>query len=144
MDYDKIAIIISIFSLGVSLLTLYKENKNNKTNLKAEYFKQLYMNLLIEYIPKKRLNMKFNNGKLEGYKAFVNAINQLVSKSMYYKYVDVNYYNNLKNHIVGLEDYVLETANNIIRDEFQNGVFDEIEIRIGHIYDCLESKYTEG
>ena len=141
--------ILSVVAIGVSIATViwqsYKDAKFNKINLNAEFFKQLFFDRLLKNIPKERDKLEFNaNGKLCGYKKFVNCFLKILSDSAYYKYKDKKYYEDLKECIWGLEDYVFDKANQQINSEEQKKVFDNIDKKMSGIYKLMTDKYEKG
>lgn len=137
-----IAIVISLFTLFIEF---YRDLKINKTNLKSEYFKQLYFEILLEKIPKSRNDLVFgNNGFLLNYDSFIGLFFMILDKSMYYKYTDSKYYYNLKESIESLEDYVFEAANVSFSAELRQSVLSDIDERVENIFSVLTDKYEKG
>lgn len=142
---DTLSIIAIVISVITLLFEFYRDVKLNKTNLKSEYFKELYFKLLLEEIPQERNNLFFNpQGYLIHYRNFVELFNLILEKSMYYKYTDSKYYTELKNSVQELEDYVLETANKSFNKKLHSGILDDIDEKVENIFSILTNKYEKG
>ncbi len=141
--------IVAIASLGLTfVIFLYqalRERKQSRANLNSEYFRELYSRYLLSEIPQSRTRIVFDkDDKLCGFEDFINLINEMLRESLYYRYVDEEYYLELKTYIQDVEDYILEIANSTIAKELQDNVFSEIEEKLESIYICMTHKYEDG
>lgn len=138
---DVIAVLAIIVSLGSAFYQWYLDSYTNKINLEAEYFKELFLDHLIEKIPKARTYIRFQNGRLTDIDRLVEELKILNQKSLFYKYWDRNFYANLKSEVQGLEDYLIETADSPLTFSEQNKAMDEIQRKLEVIYSILGKKY---
>lgn len=139
------ALIISICSIFISTtLTIlsFKQNERFKdVNLKARYHEKIFDDYLIEHIPKSRTYIRFKDGYLTDFDKLTNNLAQMMEKAIYFKYSDINFYNNLKNLVSELEDYLSESSNKKIDNEEQAKLYENIHQKIISIYECINNAY---
>lgn len=134
--------IMSTIAIVVALYTFYMESYHNKRSSKAslmsEYFNDIYKDRLISGIPLASSEIEYlNNGKINGVSKLCEEINNLLKKSSYFKYIDLSFYNELKNIIVELEDFLLLSEDKQINEDFDTG----LSLRLKKLYSSINNKY---
>lgn len=138
---DMIAIIVSILSVFVSIILtkwqMIHERKINSLNLENEYFRQIFTKYMVEILPKKRnLITVLDGGQICEKSDLIKELHSLMKASVYYKYADLEFYDNLCISIQNLEDFLIE---NDYTDKFF--VESLIDDNINKIYECLNNQY---
>lgn len=137
--------IIAIIAILVSLWTAIKQWRNdlhvNKINLEADYFKELYSKLLLYELPKARRYLLFSEGKLCYIDRLIDELNNIRQNSVYFLYMDEEFYEKLKATLSELEDYLFTCSEQVITDENQQVVMEEIQERIKSVYGILSKKF---
>lgn len=144
MVLDIIAIVVSILSVFVSvILTNIQINRNNKLNqinLESEYFRNIFTDFLVNRIPNARNELSVSiDGKITGKKFLVGVLRDLMIESIYYKYSNYEFYDELCRLIQTLEDFLIEYKD----IEFKEKMYIEtmIESYITDIYIYLNNEY---
>lgn len=134
-----IAIIISLFAIGLELLN---NQRLNRVNLEAKFFEQIYNDFLLFDFPNARNKMTYNNNVVGNTDEMENLLNEIRKKSIFFKFRDRKYYNHLCERLQKFEDELVSKGDKTLSyDEFydfQKYVNDSIE----EIYDIIVSKYT--
>lgn len=140
---EKWSLRISIIALIISLLEMYHNQILNKTNLKSEYFKEIYSNYLFNKIPGDRKGIDIINGRFVGFRKLQDTLTDMVSDLSFFKFADGRFYLIIKKECMDLEDYLLNTANkkNI---SISSNPFSEIDIRLKRIYKIINRKREKG
>jgi hypothetical protein len=143
---DGIVIAISIISLVCSVfltqVQLHASKVSNRTNLEAEYFKELYSHILVYDIPKGREYIHYDGNTVSGLELLIDSISKIRRCSLYFKSNHLNYYNKLVDECQKLEDILVETdsGRQITSTGFHNFMTD-IESRIDLIYEHISAEY---
>ncbi len=132
-----LAIIISVFSV---IFEYFWNKKINKTNLEADFFKDIYGDYLMTKIPKARLVIHFSNGVVSETEDLIEEINDMRRSSLFYKYNDKNYYNRLSKQIQHLEDFLVSNPGPLTDDEYAEFI-QKVNDDIEEIYDIIMKKY---
>lgn len=122
-DYDIVAIIISVLSLVITILSLIMQKRQNITNLQAIYFEEIFKEYFMSKIPDKLRLLSFDdNGKLsKTYRDIINVFLDMVIDSAYFAYAKKDFYDELQQKTKDLEEKLILMANNeILEVEKQN------------------------
>ncbi len=149
MDKDTIAVVISLVSLVVSIiLAVYQINTNfkmNKVNIKYNACEKIFDNYLIKEIPDKRRLLKFDKtGKLTGANELKNIIVDMIKDSLYFRYNDKPFYDNLIENLQQLEDFIVNSINKKYDSVRQCDFYNNIEKFLSEIYKIIEDKKIKG
>lgn len=132
---STIAIVVSLYTFCIES---YYNKKSNKATLMSEYFNDIYKDKLISEIPLASSEIQYlNNGKINGVSKLCEEINNILIKSSYFKYVDLTFYNELKEIIIELEDFLLLTEDEPINEDFDT----ELSLRLKKLYGSINKKY---
>lgn len=150
MSLDSIlsigAIIMSGIAILVSFLTvrwqMKQEDKRQTIDLSSSYYKDIYWEYLIKKIPEARSfvsHSKFDN-EILGTDTIIDELNNIRRDSIFFKFTDENFYNNICEKFQNLEDKYVKADKMIAKkyEEFN----DEVDVMLSEIYDLITSKYT--
>lgn len=132
-----IAILISIFAAGFEYLW---NNRINKANLEADFFKDIYNDFLVKKIPEARNIIHYNNEILDDVDSLVDVLNDMRRASLFFKYKDKSYYKALCIKLQALEDKLVQKSGHMSPDDFASFTM-EINQDIEHIYEIIMKKY---
>lgn len=143
---ETAALIISIISLlSTSSIAVYEfmESRNiNETNLEAETFNMLFRNLMLKELPMARAKLMFNQEhRLVGADDVINIISLMRKNSVYYQYVDVNFYNKIRTKLLEIEDVLQEASDKQYIGEDQTSFFIKLGTLMRDLYNILQCKY---
>lgn len=128
---------IAFLALGISIYGLYREKKNHEFDL----FSELYKDFLILRLPTARDKVRITaSGRITGINEFINELNSLRKKSIYFKYTDFQFFEELRKKLWDLEDYLTmieEPCTGEVRENFDR----EVNMRLSNIYRCLLKKF---
>ena len=135
--------VLSILAIIISLASLFwqsfKNEKHHRTNLEAEYYREIYWDYLLKKIPEARQKIKFSQDKVTGTKDMTEVLNLIRQDSLFFKYKNKKYYDKLIKKIQGLEDmYINPTVTD--SDGFARFHLDTEKI-ISDIYEMITAEY---
>lgn len=145
-----IANIIAFLAFVVSVISgifAYNANKINKStaekNLNTRFFEEIYLKTIISDLPNSITEIKNANSKLdEKCDIAKNIINDLLSKSVFYKYFDKEFYDDVKESIIKIEDELFKLQDkcnkSIVFEQKQN-----LEKEINNLYKILRNYYSK-
>lgn len=123
MNYDIdtviafLAMIIAAISLAVSLLAMRQNRKINTTNLEAKYFEEVFREYIVKTIPNCVSKLEFDEDRLNSVYKELNAIMmQMIRDSKYYAYAKRDFYLELQQMTMDLEDKLMECAAKKVSD----------------------------
>lgn len=132
-----LAIIISILSV---LFEYFWNQKINRTNLEADFFKDIYGEYLMRKIPEARNVIHYNNQIVSDTEDLINVLNDIRQASLFFKYKDKDYYKTLCEKLQGLEDKLVKKSGKMSDDDYAEFIR-EINQDIEGIYDIIMKKY---
>ena len=83
----KLEMIISIFALIVSILSIYFNIRINNKTLNLEYHKEIFKNYIIIKIPEARSKVHIYN-RFDQVEDLVDVLQSLKKDIVFYKYID--------------------------------------------------------
>lgn len=135
-----LSVLALIISIGSSLFEYFWNQKINKTNLEAEFFKDIYSDYLMKKIPDARNVIHYNNNIVSDTDDLIEVLNDIRQSSLFYKYKDRNFYNLLRKQLQELEDKLVSKTGQMSDDDYASFV-QEINSDIENIYDTIMKKY---
>ena len=130
---------ISILALIVSVVILIKDLLTDKrvSRIAAEsnFFKDIFHQYLIKTIPEGRQRIRHVGKKVDGTAALISTLNDMRQASLFFKYNNKNFYNDLKDKLQNLEDKLVE-VNEIDEDSYAK-FKDEINNDLEKIYSTI-------
>jgi len=145
---DIFTLIISLFAICISVWSAIDRRryslKISRSSLEATLHKDIYFKYLSEIIPHARENITYNKNILGGFDCLINALNDMRRASLFYKYGDKLFYDNLCNKLQYIEDYLtVEYEGEITHDRFSSfnsRLTDDLE----DVYKIIMEKYLGG
>lgn len=143
---DKVALFLSIMSIVITIIIAMIEARRtyriNKTSLESDYFKKIFMEHLINSIPKCRRYIWFDkSGKLKDTKMLSNELKQIRQDSLYFLYNDKKFYDKLKYITQELEDYLVSKEDTIFHGEEQTDALNYIQEKLKELYKIINNRY---
>lgn len=131
-----IALIISI----ISIIITYKQNqKLSALNMQSRYYEKIFDEYLINKIPKGRKYLKYlDDGSFTGANKLIDTLSDLKNESLYFKYHNEEFYDDLVNLIETLEKILTDFSNSSEKDQdrqYKN--LDKIKSKIVDIYQLI-------
>lgn len=113
---NALSLMVSILSITISTIVAYvqisKNKKLNQINMNFSLYKEIYIKYFIEEIPNASSKVSFDeNDKLVNYKELIDVIISLLEHNKCYEFLDNKYYSELKEIVLELEDFLLESGN---------------------------------
>lgn len=143
---DIAALIISIISLfvgiGIAIYEVIENRRINNISLESVYFDSLYKDFLLKQIPIARTKIIFDkDSKLSDTDELIDILNEMRNNSLYFRYVDKDFYDKIKELLQDLEDFIMSSSDKKIAGEDQTDFFKTMQDKISAIYELMLSKY---
>lgn len=140
INLDAIALALS----AIALVITYLQNKKiNEINLMSVYFNDIFKEYLLDKIPiaLSKIRISDTDEKIKDFDDFLMQLDELRKKALYFKYNDKTFYDNLKNNLLNMEDWMLEcSASKFVGNE-QKDFYNELQIKVQEIYRIISDKY---
>lgn len=133
--------IIAIAALLISLYGFYREKRSEKKSHEFDLFVDVYKDHLVSKIPSARAEIHITQaGEITGIDSLISALNSIRKDSIYFKYAEPQFYEELKKTLWDLEDYLTMIEEPFVGEARVN--FDyEVNSRLSNIYKCLLKKF---
>ena len=115
---DILSLLAILFSVGGVIFEVYNSNKMNRITLENKYYEKIFDDILLYNIPKAREYLCYVGGKLIGTKELQKAIISLRKNALFFKYNNLEFYNQLREISFDIEDYLINNEGEIARDEY--------------------------
>jgi hypothetical protein len=132
------AIMISVFAV---FFEYYWSQKINRTNLEADFFKDIYGDYLMKELPEARRVILYSNHVISDTDDLIDVLNEIRRSSLFYKYKDKDFYEKLCNQLQELENKLVNDTGKVIEDEHYVEFTKAVNQDIEHIYDTIMNKY---
>ena len=138
-------LVLSVLAIMISVCSVIFEyfwnQKINRTNLEADFFKDIYGEYLMKKIPEARNVIHYNNQVVSDTDDLINVLNDIRQSSLFFKYKDKEYYKTLCDNLQGLEDKLVKKTGKMNDDDYAEFI-QEINTDIEGIYDIIMKKYV--
>lgn len=138
------AFILSIFSTVCSILltlaSLRLNRKINYVNSEANFYDDIFYQVLKNEIPNARKKLQFTKNKLEknNYIELTSTLTKLKKDIFCFHYKNPKFYIKLEKVIIDLDDFIISTSNKqYIEITEQSQVLKTIDKKIKLIYKCI-------
>lgn len=133
--------IIAIVALLISLYGFSREKRSEKRSHEFDLFVDVYKDHLVSKLPSARAKIYITQaGKITGIDDFICELNSIRKASIYFKYAEPQFYEELKKTLWDLEDYLTMIEEPFVGEARVN--FDyEVNTRLSNIYRCLLKKF---
>ena len=143
------AIIISIVSLiATALIAIWQIITTiniNKINIKSNVCEKIFDEYLITKIPKARKFLVFDcKGMLTGWEKLNKVLVDMKVNSLYFRYNDKSFYEDLDSKLMNLEDYITSFIDKKLDSIKAVDVYNKIDNDIKEIYRIIEEKKIKG
>lgn len=142
-----ISILSVIYGFAKDFIDSYKNQKYNKKNFMAEFFRELYFKKIVTDIPS--LLLKYTTAN-DGQKSNVLAeldilIVELLDSSMFYKYHDDKFYVKIKEAVINIQDNIFQVRESIANNLYRIEVTDQkLNENFSNLYDIMIEYYIDG
>lgn len=136
-----LSVIAIVVSVGSVFFEYYWNQKINRTNLEADFYRDIYGKYLMEDIPKARIEICHCDGTLSGTDELIDVLNNIRHASLFFKFQNKQYYTSLCNKLQGLEDKLVKKTGRMDRDTYEN-FLEEINKDLEDIYHIMMKKYV--
>ncbi len=141
----SLELVLSIIAIIISILSVLFEylwnQKINRTNLEADFFKDIYGDYLMHKIPEARNVIHYNNQIVSDTEDLIEVLNDIRRASLFYKYKDKKFYKDLCGKLGILEDKLVEKADKTLDNDDYSDFIQEINSYIEDIYNIIMNKY---
>lgn len=141
-----IALVISAITGTISILLTIKSSKQTKKindiNIKSRYFQKIFDEYLINRLPAARDYIRFDSeGRLVDSQKYVDELTNMRNAAKFFKYDNKSFYDELKKTTQELEDFLMDSGNNVYENDEQSHVHDSIREKTEKIYACINNYY---
>lgn len=145
MIATAVSIVISVLALVVSIIVVItnaiREKRIKQRDLNDKIFLEVYLNYMIKEIPEAVAKVGIvGDGELSGAKEYAEVLRRVKLKSIYYRYSDNDFYNDITNKLSELEDYLVNNLNGKHTGDAQQKVLNDIQNKTREIYSLLNTK----
>lgn len=138
-------LVLSIFAIIISIISVVFEyfwnQKINKTNLEADFFKDIYGDFLMHEIPKARNVIHYNNQKVSDTDDLIEVLNEIRRSSLFYQYQDHKFYIELCKQLQELENELVSKTDEVLSNNEYSEFIQKINSDIETIYSIIMNKY---
>ena len=135
------SIIISIIAVLISITAIVIEKHNSRSQLKVEFFSDLFKEALSNKIPDARSKLVFQNERVVGCEKLQDALAQMRRDCIYFKYADPKFYNIFESINQEAEDYFIGGLNKNFSENRQKEFLLEGDKILQKLYKTINKKY---
>lgn len=141
MMLDIVTFILSVIAIVLSIISIRKDEKYHKANANAIYFNKIFEEKIIFELPKARKLLRFKNEQLVDTNDIIDILNAIRKDSLFFLYYKVSFYNELKEKLQQIEDYIIDTEQKLFLEIEQQAVFNNIDSLLKELYEILSDAY---
>ncbi len=142
---EVIALVISIcaflVSVAVPIFEFIWNQKMNQHNLEAEYFRDIFGEILYQDMPQAISFIHFNGEEVSGTDIMCEVLRKIRTRAVYFKVADEKFYTKLKKSVQELEDYIVKSPDQMTSAEFAT-FFAAINEKVEVIYKYMSDSYV--
>lgn len=132
---------ISLFAIVLSLCALKQTSKYNTVNLESNYLDEIYKPYILTLLPEAQNKIGIVNQRIVGTDDLIDIVNNMRKSSIYYKYQDDGFYNELKDKLENIENLLVESGNMSYSDKSFTEFTSNLHKLIKEIYYMIHQKY---
>lgn len=136
-----LSVLAILISIGSVMFEYFWNQKINKTNLEADFFRDIYGEFLMKTIPEARNVIHYNNQIVSQTDDLITVLNDIRRSSLFFKYNDKKYYQTLCQKLQLLEDKLVQKTGKMTDDDYAEFI-QEINADIEDIYNIIMKKYV--
>lgn len=138
---DIIAIIAIVVSVGSVIFQVLWEKKRQRYEKKTILYKEAYKEIFLDEIPIAERKIRYVQGVWCGTNDMVECMRKIRLKSYFFKYVDDHFREQIKGKSQNIEDFLLELEGQKLTNEKYRSKYDELEKKLGELYDTVLPKF---
>lgn len=135
-----VAICAFIVSVAVPIFEFFWNRKLSRHNLQAEYFREVFGEILYQDIPMALSFIHYNGEVVTGTEKMIEVLRKIRTRSIYFKFAEPDFYVRLKTFGQDLEDYLVQSPDDMSTGEFAV-FYREVNEKIEMIYKCMSDGY---
>ncbi|MEI3294302.1 MAG: hypothetical protein V8R99_00565 [Eubacterium ventriosum] len=139
-------LVLSIIAIVISVIAMCSEffgsQRISRINLEAHFFEEIYNDYLLDKLPSARNKVTYNNNIVTGTEELIDVLNEIRRKSIFFKYRDIKFYNNICTHLQSFEDELVKKSDMHLEDEHYCRFTQYVNDSMEEIYDIIITKYT--
>lgn len=142
---DTLSLVLSILAIVISAIVGYFEYSGNRTSslldLDSQFFRDIYSGYLLIKLPSALQDISFLEYRICGSEPLEACLTKMRHDSLYYKYTNPEFYEELKRNMMALEDYVVNAHNRTFDHEQQNDFHSAMQDKLKTIYTTINKSY---
>lgn len=133
---DVLALIAIIVSFACVGYEVYSSKKINRINIENKYYEKIFDDILLYKIPEARKYPMHVGKKLEGTRKLQSVLVDLRKKALFFKYKDKEFYDDLTQMSMEIEDYLFNSEGRMTKNGFKQ--FErELDSRLADLYTLI-------
>lgn len=142
----NLELVLSIIAIVISVITIFIEfygnQRVNRINLEANFYKKIYNEFLIDKIPNARNAIVYNNNIVSGADELIDVLNDMRRKSLFFKYKEEKFYNTICKKMQDLENELVKKSDLELDSDDYCKFVEYIKKALEEIYDIILCKHT--
>lgn len=133
--------LFALLALILSVINWCQEKNAEKRAHEFDLFKDVYQDFLIKRLPEARDRIRVTvGGTVSQTDVLINELRALRKTSIYFKYADPQFFEELRDNLWALEDYLVELPDHVDNGQRKN-VDGNISQKLEDIYQCILKKF---
>ncbi|MGM0260462.1 hypothetical protein [Enterococcus sp. AZ102] len=135
---------LPLVAILISIISLRQSHKSTVVNLEAKYSDDIFKNYLLKEIPNNLEKITFKNEKINssGIDDMCELLVSIRKNSIYYKYHDSDFYEDLSEKLVEIEDFLVEKGNDKFTESNFKKFSKELNERIHSFYSIIHNNHV--
>lgn len=151
MELEIISILIGVFSLMFSIISMHKSNEVTKQisekTMNSKFFEEIFFEDIILKLPKALADLENSPcNHQEACNRIDKTIVDILERAKFYKYFDEIFYNNVKNAVQSIQDKEFELLDCMDNENIGKNIFNdktkEINCEVDKLYNLLKNQYS--
>lgn len=144
---DIISSILAFGAIIISIITWRKDSEFNKKlaqkTMNQKFFEEIFFNSIINEMPIALANLEYSNRNNDLVcENLQNIIMDILTKSMFYKYFDEEFYTKIKNILIEVDEILVCASDNSVNNIRFENYKSKIKILIDKFYNILKEYYS--
>lgn len=145
---DILTCIFSAIAIIISLFTWIKTNVNTKKiaqkTLNTKFFEEIYFKHIITELPFALSKIQYNEGNIcENCEVAEQIVFTILERSQFYKYFEPNFYDNIKEHLINLDEILVDMQDKSLNKYTLDKYKKDISSLTNKFYILLKTYYSE-
>lgn len=143
---SSLELILSTIAIVISLLAIafefFGNQRINRINLEAKFYEDIFDDFLVDKLPNARNKLVYNNNIISGADTLIDVLNELRRKSIFFKYRDVKFYDELVELLHNFEDELVRKSDKHLDSDEYCKFTEYVKSTMEKIYFVIITKYT--